>query len=229
MSTLNVVTIGQAPRDDLTPELTRILNTVSILQNGALDLLSEEEIRRLAPGPEATGILTSRLRSGGTAVFTHADADPLVEAAISRGEEAGADATLVICSSHFPELAHTKPVFFLEPLAHAAVTGLLTGYRDARLGVLCPLPEQEAGAHVRWRADTGSELAATAAASPYTDSLETIAAAVARLAESSDVVVLDCAGYSAEMAAAGRVAAGGEVPVLTVRGLGVQLMAGLLT
>lgn len=229
MKTLSIVTIGQAPRPDITPELATILPQVSFMENGALDQLSPEEIRALTPPPGATGILTSKLRDGTTAIFSHTVADPLVAQAIARGEAAGADATLVICSSHFPDLPHSKPLFFLEPLAHAAVRGLLTGYPEGRLGVLCPLPEQEALAHERWAPDTERGLSATASASPYTDTQETIAAAIATLSTTSDLVVLDCAGYSAAMAAAGQDAAPVKVPILPVRELGVRVLSALLS
>lgn len=228
MSILSIVTIGQTPRTDITPELAELLPNVSLIEHGALDLLGPDQIKALAPARDATGILTSRLRDGGFAVFTHADADPLVEAAVARGEGQGADATLVVCSSHFPQMSHRQPLFFMEPLAHAAVRGLLTGFRQARLGVLCPLPDQEAGARKRWAETTGCAPAATASASPYAAGMDTIAAAISQLTESSDLVVLDCAGYSSAMVEAGRALAQRDVPVLTVRALAAHTLAALL-
>lgn len=225
---LSVVTIGQAPRVDVTPELRSLLPGVELLEYGALDGLSPAEIAALRPAPGSDGVLTSRLRDGGSATFTHRAIDPLVRDAIARGEADGADATVVICSSHFPEFTHAKPLFFLEPLAHAAMRGILSGIAQPRLGVLSPLPEQAGSARERWQEVSGAQVSAAGAASPYRDSVETIADRVAELAATSNVVVLDCIGYSAEMAAAGRDAAGGGVPVLTVRALGASVLAAYL-
>lgn len=232
MSTLSVVTIGQAPRVDVTPELAQMLgSSVDIIEHGALDLLNEAEIAALAPPAGADGVLTSRLRNGSSAVFTHEDVNPLVQAAISRGEAADADATLLICSSHFPPFQHERPLFFLEPLAHAAMAGLLSGYPQRRLGVVRPLADQTSDGEQGWRSGSAAHVTGLAAASPYTGTIEEIAAAAVTVAPEADVVVLDCIGYGAEMAATARAACadnGHPVPVVTVRSLGARLLAALL-
>ncbi len=232
MSTLSVVTIGQAPRIDVTPELAEILGAgVRIVEHGALDELTPEQIVDLAPSPGAVGVLTSRLRDGGHAVFTHAAVEPLLAQAIVRGESEGADATLLICSSHFPEFPHARPVFALEPLAHAAVRGLLSGFDAPRLGVVNPLADQLDEGVARWQRSVGAVIGGAAAASPYADSVDDIARAAASIAGSSDLIVLDCIGYGREAERAARAAcaeAGHPVPVVTVRSLGARLLAAML-
>lgn len=232
MSTLSVVTIGQAPRVDVTPELAEILGErVRLVEHGALDLLGPEQIAALAPPGVSSGVLTSRLRDGSHAVFTHRDVEPLLADAIARGEAGGADATLVICSSHFPAFRHTKPLFYLEPLAHAAVRGLLSGFDAPRLGLVNPLPDQVDEGAARWRNSVGAVIGGATAASPYADSIDHVAAAAASIAAASDVIVLDCIGYGRDAERASRAAcaaAGHPVPVATVRSLGVRLLAAIL-
>ena len=232
MSMLSVVTIGQAPRVDVTPELAEILGDgVRIVEHGALDPLGPDEIAALAPPPGAAGVLTSRLRSGGHAVFTHTAIEPLLARAIARGETDGADATLVICSSHFPEFPHGRPVFYLEPLAHAAVRGLLSGFDAPRLGLVNPLADQVEEGASRWQNSVGATIGGATAASPYADSVDDIAAAAASIAPASDLIVLDCIGYGRDAEQAARAAcaeAGHAVPVLTVRSLGARLLAAML-
>lgn len=230
--TVSVVTIGQAPRVDVTPELAAIFGPgVRLIEHGALDPLDAEQIAALEPGPDAEGVLTSRLRDGGSAVFTHAGIEPLLAAAIARGEAGGADATLVICASHFPAFPHVRPVFYLEPLAHSGLRGLLSGFDDPGLGVVSPLPEQCGSAVERWTAVAGARVTATAAASPYAGTIADTAAAAASLAPDCDLIVLDCVGYGAEAATAARAAcaaSGHDVPVVTVRSLGARLLSALL-
>lgn len=232
MSTLAVVTIGQAPRVDVTPELAGILgDRVRIVEHGALDELSPERIAALAPAPGAPGVLTSRLRDGGHAVFTHGDVEPLLADAIARGEADGADATLIICASHFPRFPHTRPLFTLEPLVQAAVRGLLSGFDGARLGIVAPLPDQVDEAVDRWSAGVGAVIGGAVAASPYADSIAGIAAMTASIAAGCDLIVLDCIGYGREAERAARsacAAAAHPVPVVTVRSLGARVLAAIL-
>lgn len=232
MATINVVTIGQAPRPDVTPELIQILGpSHRIIEHGALDLLDAAGIAALAPKPGETEF-TSRLRDGGAAVFSHEASIPLVQQAIDRGEAAGADASLLICSGHFPVLAHDRPLFQLEKLAHTAMRGLLTGYHQPRLGVVRPLPSQLAEAEQLWHEVAGADVVSAVAASPYTASVAEIAQAAAGLAGEVDVIVLDCIGYGAQTRAAAQAASrelGHQVEVTTVRALGAHLLAALLS
>ena len=60
---IGLVTIGQSPRVDLTPDLARLLPGVRFVERGALDGLSQMECTGLAPeaGEEA---LVTRLSGG---------------------------------------------------------------------------------------------------------------------------------------------------------------------
>ncbi|MGH3750343.1 MAG: AroM family protein, partial [Micromonosporaceae bacterium] len=60
MAVLGVVTIGQAPRDDLVPEMVPLLPPARIVEHGALDGMSAAQIADLAPKPGEQP-LTSRL------------------------------------------------------------------------------------------------------------------------------------------------------------------------
>ena len=66
---IGAVTIGQSPRVDVTPDILPILgDKIELLQAGALDGLSREEIEDMAPGPEDY-VLVSRLNDGSFAKF----------------------------------------------------------------------------------------------------------------------------------------------------------------
>jgi len=61
---LGAVTIGQAPRVDIVPELQVFLGAdVEIVEAGALDGLSSEAVARLSPEP-ADQVLVTRMRDG---------------------------------------------------------------------------------------------------------------------------------------------------------------------
>ncbi len=224
---LALVTIGQAPRVDLTGEVQALVPpSTQIVEHGALDELDDDDIAAIAPRP-GEHALTSRLRAGGSAVFGHDQSVPLIESAIERAEDDGADASLLLCSGEFPAIQHAKPLFLTERLAHDGVRSLLSGLGSARLGVVRPLPEQMDDAADQWGKSIGLRPSALGAASCYTHSHETIAAAAAEVAASADLVVLDCIGFDEQMRAAAMRATGGT-PVVTVRGVAIRLLASML-
>jgi protein AroM len=219
---IGIVTIGQSPRSDLTPELLPHLPPCRVIEHGALDGLTDSQIAALAPrdGEEA---LTSRLASGGSAVFGHDQAMPLVQQAIDRAENDGVDAVLVVCAGSFPSLRHTRPLLLTEALAHHGAAAIAHG---RRVGIVRPLPSQIEDGCTQWERSLGRPVAAAAAASPYTDGIEAVAQAAAQIADRCDLVVLDCIGYDEPMRRAAADASGR--PVLLVRSLAARLAGELL-
>jgi protein AroM len=223
---LAVITIGQAPRTDLTPEIAALLPAgTDLIEHGALDLLDADAISALTPRPGESS-LTSRLRDGGSATFGHDQAMPRVEQAIARAEADGADASLIGCTGTFPPLAHTRPLFIAERLAHAGVRGLLTG-AGGRLGVVRPLADQVEEAYDHWERSIGIRPAAVTSVNPYTESPDAVARAAASIADFCDLIVLDCMGFDETMRL-GCLAVCGATPVVTVRSVAARLLASLL-
>jgi protein AroM len=61
---IGMITVGQSPRDDIAPAMSRIIGPqIEILQKGALDGLSDAEIKGLMPGA-AEARLCTRLADG---------------------------------------------------------------------------------------------------------------------------------------------------------------------
>ncbi|MHC6219284.1 AroM family protein [Arthrobacter sp. MMS24-S77] len=222
--TLGVITIGQTPRTDLTPELADLLPGVGIVERGALDGLSASEIAELATVP-GDHVMTTRLRDGTAAVVGQEPLVRRVQSAILdlQGE---ADVLLLACTGTFPEFIHHKPL--IEPdhvLAHvlAAVAA-----RSRRVGIICPLAEQEEDAKAKYRALLpGTVALSTAAATPYSTDLAPISAAAKQLKnDGAEIIVLDCIGYSAQMRSEVIEATG--LPVLLARSVAARIAAELL-
>ena len=63
---VGLITIGQSPRVDITSDIKDVLGSqIEIVECGALDNLSHEEINALRPS-EGEYILVTRLRDGST-------------------------------------------------------------------------------------------------------------------------------------------------------------------
>ena len=226
---LAIITIGQSPRVDLTPDIRKVVPPATeLVEHGALDELDADQIAALAPQP-GEHALTSRLRDESSTVFGHDQSVPLVAQAIARAEADGADLSLLVCTGEFPGVRHNRPLFLTERLAHDGVRSLLRGLAPSagRLGIVRPLPEQVEDAYGHWEASLGLRPVAVSAASPYTDSHENIAEAAASVAAESDLVVLDCIGYDEDMRTAATAATGG-VAVVAVRAVAARLLGSLL-
>jgi protein AroM len=219
VSALALITIGQAPRVDVTPDIAPALSGVDVAEYGALDELSPEQIAALAPvGDEP--VLVSRLRGGGSATMSERRVLPLVQDAVDRAVAAGAGAVLVMCTGDLPGLHAPVPLYLAERLARGAADALAG---DDRLAVLVPKPEQAVPIAERWLRDHGRSVTA-ASVDPYTAPAGSFALAAAPLAAAgARWIFLDCIGYSEAMAGEIRDATGCRV--LTARTMAARLVA----
>jgi protein AroM len=216
-----MVTIGQAPRDDLWPDVRPLLAGVDVVEHGALDPLgnqpSAEALAALRPS-SGEAPLTSLLRGGGAVVMGHQALNGLLADAIRRSEEDGAVATLLLCTGHFGELPAQRPLLGAEPLVQRGVQALAG---EEPVGIVCPLPEQADDVRERWQRILPGPVSA-AAASPYTDGDDVLSSAASTLAAAgSALLVLDCIGYTEHMRTV--VARASGLPVLLARTLAVRL------
>lgn len=106
---LGVLTIGQAPRTDLTPEIAPLLLGVSLIEAGVLDGLEYGGI--LAEGAPKPGehALTTRLADGRSVVVGE---DFVMDRMPQRLAEleSRCDAVLLACTGPFPDLPHRRPL-----------------------------------------------------------------------------------------------------------------------
>jgi protein AroM len=191
---LGTITIGQAPRPDVTPVLdAHVPFGVARLHVGVLDGLSDEEIcTRFAPRPGAHRLVT-RLADGCAVELDAAAVEAGVQAKLEALEQAGCTVVLVLCTGIFHSLKARRawllePDRFLPPL----VAGL-AGSR--RVGVMLPLAAQAEGERSKW--SRLSVPPCLAAATPYTDAEDHVSAAARQLQDAgAAIIVMDCIGYT---------------------------------
>lgn len=212
---LGLVTIGQAPRTDLIPDVADALTGVDWVEHGALDPLTPAQIAVLAPR-QGERELVSRLRDGTSARLGAMSIAAHLDRAIGECVADGCGVVLVLCTGRVEHGPAAVPVLHAEDLAHEQMSGIVG---DGDLGVLCPVPEQLADIRHRWAERLGRPVKATAS-DPYTASADEIAmASMALTADGVRHVFLDCIGYTEEQA---RHVAGGGASVYTARGLAVR-------
>jgi protein AroM len=223
MTAIGIVTVGQAPRSDVVPEMAALLGPgVYVMERGALDGLSRPEIERLAPGP-GDEILVTRLVDGSPVFVAKKRVVPLVQARLTDLDAQGSRLNVVLCTGSFPPLVSAAPL--VEP--EKVLLGMLRAIRYAgRLGVVTPSVPHVPQTEARWRAQ-GFD-AVVAPLSPYEEEEPgAMARAAAALREGgAGLVVLDCMGFREPARARLRALCG--TPVVVANRLVARVAAELL-
>jgi protein AroM len=189
---VGAVTIGQTPRHDVIPEIQAVLGAeISIVQSGALDPFTLEEVRALAPGTTGHTLVT-RMRDGTEVKLGKDFLVPRVQVCIHELQNR-ADLILLLCTGSFPRMESKRPVLYPEHVLYNTVRSI----EPQRLGVLTPTSEQVAFQCERWHKIVNEVVVEVF--SPYGE-LEELGSATARLSRAgADLVVMDCIGYTQVM------------------------------
>lgn len=192
---LGAITIGQSPRDDVIPEMREILgDKVEILEAGALDGLTKEQISKFTPKRDDY-ILVSKLRDGSSVKFGEKNILPRLQGCIEKLENEGAELILFICTGTFPNIFKSnKLIIYPQKILHGLVPKLVG---EGRLGVITPDKDQIEQSKLKW-SETGIGVEVVAG-SPYGNK-EEIKNAIERLKKKDvDLIVMDCIGYTNAM------------------------------
>jgi protein AroM len=186
---LGMVTIGQAPREDVVPEMAELIGPgVEILEGGALDGLARPEIARLAPEGDQE-ILVTRLADASSVFVAKEKITPLVQRRIDELEAAGAAMTVVLCTGAFKGLRANRTLVTPEKV----LVGVLRGVSfPGRLGVICPSTRHVPQTEARWRGHGFDPVVVPL--SPYDHGPDPGAADLFREA-GVGLVLLDCMGF----------------------------------
>ncbi|MEM1930821.1 MAG: AroM family protein [Sulfolobales archaeon] len=219
MKRVGLVTIGQSPRSDVVPEVVRALGDldVEVVECGALDGLSREEIAALAP-KEGEYLLVTRLKDGTEVKVSREKIIERMRNCLDRLEQ-HVDVVGLLCTGEFPELKSRKVLIELSDLLLKVVESL----RVSKLGVVIPNPAQLELTMKKW-SSVAPEIRVVSA-SPYTSTIEDIVRATAELVD-CDLIVLDCIGFTTEIKKA--VARATGKPVILPRTLIARVMRELL-
>lgn len=193
--TIGAITIGQSPRLDVVPEMEEVLGDgIEVLQAGALDGLTREEILKFVP-QEGDYILVSKLNDGSSVKFAERYILPRLQMCIEKLESEGAELIVFICTGQFPAIfKSSKALLYPQTILHAVVPKLV--HRNS-IGVITPDKDQVNQSLAKW-GESGCKIE-TAAGSPYGDIQEVRNAAAELKEKDVDVIVMDCIGYNVKM------------------------------
>jgi protein AroM len=191
---IGTVTIGQTPRDDVLVEIKSLISTnIEIVEKGALDTLTVEEIADLRPAKDDE-ILITRMSDGTELTVGRDHILPRMQDAISELDR-DKDVALItlLCSGEFPVFECSKPLITPFRLFWGALASISI---EGSLGMMLPSREQ-----VKTTVETFEGLGCKVVgvgASPYGKEEEIVRVAK-ELKGRVDLVFMNCFGYSLEM------------------------------
>jgi protein AroM len=190
---LGTLTIGQAPRADITPILdTHVDPALPRIHAGVLDGLSRAEIaEQFSPRPGGA-VLITRLLDGSSVIIDKEATETAARAKLAALEEAGCTTVLMLCTGAF-ETLHCKTARLVEPDRILPPT-VAAAAQDAQVGIVVPLIEQAASEAVKWAPLKREPI--YAAASPYADGETALESAARDLADrGAALILMDCMGF----------------------------------
>lgn len=192
---IGAITVGQAPRVDVLPDMEPILQGIEVLQRGALDGMTKAELQAIVPA-EGDYVLVTRLCDGSSVHIAEKHILPRIQNHITHlVEEEGVDGILMLCTGEFPRFECAVPLLYPQVLLQYFTMGVL-GQRV--LGVMTPAAEQIPQSTRRWHAN-GAENVLVNAASPYASFDLVVEKAAELKAAGAQLLVMDCIGYTQAM------------------------------
>ncbi len=219
---IGTVTIGQAPRTDVVPEIAEILGPdVEIREAGALDGMTTEEIAKLAPR-KGDYVLVTRLADGSSVQVAEQHITPRIVEKINGHFRSGIPLVFLLCTGEFPGFETGGLLIRPQKVLFNAVCAVGEGQR---LGILNPSADQTEQSDRRWRQVGGT--VKSLPASPYIDAMAAVERAAFELKDwGVQLTVLDCIGYTRAMQRRVREITG--KPVILARGIAARTVKELI-
>jgi len=204
----------------MVPEIQAILgDTAEVIEGGALDGLTGQQIEQLAPR-RGDYVLVTRLQDGSSVHVAEHHVLSRFQGQIDRLTAEGAEVIALLCTGEFPPFRAVRPLVEAQRVLYHFVAGVAGG---RRLGVVIPLPDQVEEAVRRWQR-VGAAVRVEVG-SPFADPAELDRAVGALRQWEADLVVLDCMGFSVRMKQRAAEIAG--VPVVLPRTVLARALAEL--
>jgi protein AroM len=193
---IGVITIGQAPRTDLIPDVEKFFSSeVEFIQRGVLDNFDEKRLAQVKPEPGQT-TLVSRLKDGTSVTMSKEKILPVIQQIIDNFNEDQVNLIILACTGEFKIFQSDVPIIYPDYLLNHVAQGIFRN--KGQIGVIVPLPEQYESIQKKWQ--SASFEAICVASSPYIFDEQSLIKATNKLEHTNiNTIVLDCIGYTQQM------------------------------
>lgn len=191
--TVALVSIGQSPRPDIAGDFTLLCNQAfTLLDIGALDDVSPEEIASLAPAHGESDLIT-KTRDGQVVYLSHDRLEPYMEIALAKAAKQGADWAVISCTGDFSRLHSSIPVLMPNQILAHSVASVLK--QEDKLILIVPTEGQAGEATKRWE-KRGYIVARVLVESPFGDHHALFELLQHdQVAREAQAVIADCFGF----------------------------------
>ena len=193
MQTIALITIGQSPRADIVNSMFPDGPPSRLIERGALDQLSRNQVRQLEP-QDGEHPLVSRLRDGTEVVVAKERLMPHMQTAVDEAVQCGATLAVILCTGEFTQLSIPIPSIYPDRVLTHSVEAVLP--RGA-LGVMLPHVGQMESMRQKWISPMRTFEGI--AVSPYSASDELARDAGELRDRGAQLIVMDCMGFDGEM------------------------------
>lgn len=193
---IGLIAIGQSPREDIISEMKKILGSgIKIIERGALDDLTREEIFGLKPVSREYPLIT-RLKDSTTVIVSKQKIIPLVQKQITILEKQNVELISLLCTENFRGLKSSKLLLLPAKILISTVSAMTP---RGKILILVPLSAQKRQAHKKWR-KTGLKIQCEVLSPAYTvDEFIKVRERMKKL--NVDLIVADCFGYDKKLQA----------------------------
>jgi protein AroM len=192
---IGIITIGQSPRTDVVPEMSAFFGEgIEVLERGALDGLTLEQVREYAPEAGMIHLCTC-MRDGTEVVVSKEKLLPKIQEAIDDLNREQVTLILLLCVGEFPQFRSTCLVVEPQKIVDHCIEGLIGA--SHRLGIVIPIAEQE-----DWVRETFSKMTdsiTVTVASPYAGQNDLLTAAATLHEAACDLIVMYCMGFNRQL------------------------------
>lgn len=195
MKKLLVITVGQAPRDDIMEEIYPYLKNFEVIQKGALDGLTKEYIEENLKGKKDDYLLVSKLTNGDHVEFSEEKIIGRIQKIIDEYDKK-VSYILILCTGHFNKKFNSKhEIIYPQNILKAVIKSILG---KNHLMVINPSKDQIDQLRLFWSKQV--ENVDYYYASPYKKDVKEFDQAIAYIKEKNpDLILLDCMGYRTKM------------------------------
>ncbi|AJI94968.1 aroM family protein [Yersinia ruckeri] len=189
---LVTLTIGQAPRHDIMPLISRYLPLDKVSHVGLLDGLNALQVTEQYGATDSDSVLASRLADGTPVFLAVSKVEWGLQHKIEQLEAKDYRYILLLCTGIFHHLQTQKALLLTPDRIIPPLIAAMAG--DRRVGIVLPVSTPRQNQVTKWAMLAHSPCVAIV--NPYQENAQSLGVVASTLQKQGvEVVVLDCIGY----------------------------------